>query len=302
MKSERVDEMQEKGLTRWTSRFVFLSPAMLIYGFMVLLPIVMSIYYSFFDWNGVAPKVFSGLHNFQTLLKDTVMFTALFNSLKLTFWAVIIQLPAGLFLAMLLSTKIKGGNFFKTVYFLPVMLSTVVLGILWGQIYDPNIGLLNQFLMKIGLESWVQTWLGDEKYALASIIAVVAWQYIGFYVVVYFAALQNIPEEIIESAKIEGASEWLMLIKIRLPLIWPVVMFTVLNAVVNSLRYFDLVYIMTKGGPNNSSEVIATYMVKQMLQFLDYGYGSAISAFLFFFSLAIALLLGKLLNREPIEY
>jgi raffinose/stachyose/melibiose transport system permease protein len=294
--------MLETGLSKWTSRIVFMSPAVLIYGVMVLIPIALSFYYSFFDWNGISPKVFSGLHNWIKLLSDEPVRLALIHSFQLTFWALVIQLPIGLLLALLLNTKIRGSNFFKTVYFFPVMMSSAVLGIMWSQIYDPNIGLINSFLKNAGLDSWIHVWLGEEKYALGAIIAVVAWQFIGFYVVIYFAALQSIPEDIVESATIEGASEWQLLVFIRMPLIWHVISFTILNCVINSLRYFDLIYIMTQGGPNNSSEVMASYIFKQAFQFLDYGYGSALSAFLFILSLLLAIVLGRLMSREQYQF
>ncbi|MFD2672669.1 carbohydrate ABC transporter permease [Marinicrinis sediminis] len=294
--------MRERGLYRWSSMFVFMGPAIIIFSLFVVIPIIMSIFYSFFEWDAISPRIYTGLDNYVQLIQDPIVWKALKNSILLTVFALIIQLPVGLFLAVLLSYGLKGSNLFKTVYFIPVMLSTAVLGILWGQIYDPNFGLLNHFLMQIGLEKWTQVWLGDPNYALGSVITVVAWQYIGFYVVVYFSALQNVPDEVLESARIEGASEWKILLQIRIPLIWHVITFTVLNCVVNSLKYFDLIWIMTQGGPNNESEVIASYMMKNAFTLFDYGYGSTISTFLFVFGLTVALLLSRLLKREAITY
>jgi raffinose/stachyose/melibiose transport system permease protein len=294
--------MLETGYSKWTSRILFMSPAVIVYGMMVLIPIALSFYYSFFDWNGVSPRVFSGLHNWIRLLSDEPVRLALIHSFQLTFWALVIQLPIALLLALLLQTKIRGSNFFKTIYFFPVMMSSAVLGIMWGQIYDPNIGIINTFLSKVGLDSWAHVWLGEEKYALAAIIAVVAWQYIGFYVVIFFGALQGIPDDLVESATIEGASPWQLLVFIRMPLIRHVISFTILNCVINSLRYFDLVYIMTQGGPNNSSEVMASYIFKQAFQFLDFGYGSAVSALLFIISLLLAIVLGRLMRSEQYQF
>ncbi len=294
--------MRETGLQRWTSGLFFMGPALAIFSFIIIVPIIMSIYYSFFEWNAISPKVFNGLENYKRLLADEVVWTSLKNSALLTLGALFIQIPVGLFLAVLLSYKLKGSNFLKTVYFTPVMLSTAVLGILWGQIYDPNFGLINNFLIKLGLENWTHAWLGEEKYALASVIAVVAWQFIGFYVIVYFAALQNVPEEVLESARIEGASEWQILFRIRIPLIWHVITFTILNCVINSLKYFDLIYIMTGGGPNNSSEVLASYMMKNAFTLMDYGYGSAISTFLLLFGLVIAFILAKVLGKGTSQF
>jgi raffinose/stachyose/melibiose transport system permease protein len=294
--------LKEIGAVGWTSKVFFMGPALIIFGFVILIPVTTSIYYSFFEWDAISDKIFTGLDNYKRLLTDGIVWTALKNSSLLTLGALMIQIPAGLILAVLLSYKLKGSNFFKTMYFTPVMLSTAVLGILWGQIYDPNFGLLNNLLIKFGLENWTQAWLGDEKFALLAVIAVVAWQYIGFYVIIFFSALQNISEEVLESARIDGASEWKLLFKIRIPLIWPVITFAVLNCVINSLKYFDLVYIMTGGGPNNSSEVLASYMMTNAFTLMDYGYGSTISTFLLVFGLTIALIFSKVLNQGSAKF
>jgi raffinose/stachyose/melibiose transport system permease protein len=294
--------LKETGLGGWTSKLFFMGPALIIFCFVIIIPVTMSIYYSFFDWDAISAKIYTGIDNYKRLITDGIVWTALKNSSLLTLGALLIQIPAGLLLAVLLSYKLKGSNFFKTMYFTPVMLSTAVLGILWGQIYDPNFGLLNNLLIKVGLENWTHAWLGEEKYSLIAVIAVVAWQYIGFYVIIFFSALQNISEEVLESARIDGASEWKLLFKIRIPLIWPVITFAVLNCVINSLKYFDLVYIMTGGGPNNSSEVLASYMMTNAFNLMDYGYGSTISTFLLVFGLTIALIFSKVLNQGATKF
>lgn len=289
--------MKETGLKRFTSSLFFMGPALIIFSIIIIIPIIMSIYFSLFQWDAISPKIFNGINNYIRLLQDKVVWIALRNSLYLTLGALLIQLPVGLLLAVLLNYKLRGSNFLKTIYFMPVMLSTAVLGILWGQIYDPNFGLLNNLLIKLGLGDWTHAWLGEEKTALFSVIAVVAWQYIGFYVVIYFSALQNIPEEVIEAAKVEGANDWQIFRHVQVPLIWSIITFTILNCVINSLKYFDLIYIMTGGGPNNSSEVIASYMMKNAFNLMDYGYGSTISTFLLVFGLILALLIFKGLGQ-----
>jgi len=294
--------MREKGLQRFTGGLFFMGPALAVFLGVIIIPILMSMYYSLFQWDGISPKLFNGLDNYIRLAQDAVVWTALRNSLYLTLGALVIQLPVGLLLAVLLSIGLKGSNLLKTVYFTPVMLSTAVLGILWGQIYDPNFGLLNNLLIKLGLESWTLAWLGEEKTALLSVIAVVAWQFIGFYIVVYFAALQNISDEVLESARVEGAGEWKIFYKIQIPLIWPAITFTVLNCVINSLKYFDLIYIMTSGGPNHSSEVLASYMMSNAFKLMDYGYGSTISTFLLVFGLVLALVITKLLGKGNAKF
>ncbi|WNS41916.1 sugar ABC transporter permease [Paenibacillus sp. MMS20-IR301] len=289
--------MRETGVSRLTSRVFFMGPALAVFAGIILIPISMSVYYSFFQWDAISAKIFIGLENYLRLLQDPVLWISLKNSLLLTLGALMIQLPAGLFLAIILSYKLKGSNFMKTIYFTPVMLSTAVLGILWGQIYDPNFGLLNSLLDNLGLGQLAHAWLGEQSTALGSVIAVVAWQFIGFYIVVFYAALQNISDEVLEAAKVEGASEWRIILRIQIPLIWPIITFTVLNCVINSLKYFDLIYIMTGGGPNNSSEVIASYMMKNAFKLMDYGYGSTISSFLMLFGLLLALIISKGLGR-----
>lgn len=295
--------MLENGMAKWTNRLIFTGPALLIYSLIVVIPIIWSFYLSFYQWNGIAtqPKVFTALDNWSKLWSDPAFLQTLVNSFQLTFYALIIQLPVGLFFALILNLGIRGGNFFKTIYFFPVMMSSTVLGILWGQLYDPNFGLLNTLLSKLGLDNWIHVWLGEEGYALGSIIAVVAWQFIGFYIVVFYAALQTIPDDIIESAKIEGASESQIVFRIRIPLIWHVITFAILNCVINSLRYFDLIYVMTQGGPNGSSEVMASYMYKQAFSYLDFGYGSTISGFMFLLSLVLAILIIRLMSRNQFD-
>lgn len=294
--------MRETGVKRLTSGMFFMGPALAVFLGIIIIPISMSVYYSFFEWDAISAKIFSGLENYLRLLNDPILWISLKNSLLLTLGALLIQLPAGFFLAIILTYKLRGSNFMKTIYFTPVMLSTAVLGILWGQIYDPNFGLLNNLLANVGLGHLAHAWLGEQATALGAVIAVVAWQFIGFYIIVYYAALQNISDEVLEAAKVEGASEWRIIFRIQIPLIWPIITFTVLNCVINSLKYFDLIYIMTGGGPNNSSEVIASYMMKNAFKLMDYGYGSTISTFLMVFGLLLALIIAKGLGRVNAKF
>ncbi len=281
---------------------LFVAPAFSIFLVFMIVPIVLSFQYSFYQWNGVESKVFIGFSQFKQLATDDILITAIKNSLVLTFWAVLIQIPLGMVLALTLSGKLRCKALFQTVFFLPVILSTAVLGILWTQIYDPNIGLINQFLTLIGLGQYTQVWLGDPDLAFGAVIAVVGWQYIGFYMVIYYSALQNIPQELIEAATIDGAQGWYILSKIKIPLIWHVISFTMVFALVNSLKYFDLIYIMTDGGPNHASEVMASYMMKQAFRFFDFGYASTIAVVLFVLGTSLAFLCNTIMKKESIQY
>lgn len=288
---------------RVISRIIFVTPALAIFGIFLLIPILLSLYYSFFSWDGLNPMKFNGVQNFVAMFQDNLLMESVKHSFILTFWALLIQLPMGLILAVLLSSeKLLGRRLFKTVYFMPVILSTSVLGVLWGLIYEPNIGLLNNLLGALGLESLQHVWLGDQTTALGAIAAVVGWQYIGFYMILFLAGLQGVPDEIIEAADLDGASKFRVLWSIRIPLIRHVISFAVINCVVGSLKYFDLIYIMTSGGPNNSTEVIASVMFKQAFRFSDFGYASSISMLLFVMGLLFAFVLSKLFKSEPVQY
>ena len=200
-------------------RCLFILPAVLWFFAAVIVPVLMAVYYSFFSWDGVTAKVFIRFDNYRELFKDPVVWKSLTNSLKMAFWCVLLQLPIGMaFSVILFNRKLKGRGFFRTVYFLPVVLSSSMIGILWGQIYDPNFGLLNGLLEAVGLKQLQQIWLGDMKLALGCIIAVVVWQFIGNYILIYYTALHNISEDVLESARLDGANDFVILFKIILPL------------------------------------------------------------------------------------
>lgn len=180
-------------------------------------------------------------------------------------------------------------------YFLPVVLSSSMIGILWGQIYDPNFGLLNGLLEAVGLKQLQQIWLGDMKLALGCIIAVVVWQFIGNYILIYYTALHNISEDVLESARLDGAGVLKLFRYIELPLMWPVIRLTLILATVNSLKYFDLVYIMSNGGPNHASEVLASYVVKNAFNSMRIGYANTVAVLLLVLGIFFIVLYNKIL-------
>lgn len=284
---------------RTSTRLLFILPAVIWLSVIVILPVLVSVYYSFFDWNGITEKVFVGLRNYREMLKDEIVWNALKNSLKMAFWCVILQLPIGMFFAiMLCNKKLKGRNFFRTAYFLPVVLSSSLIGILWSQIYDPNYGLINSFLEKIGLSEWRQLWLGDVKLSLGCVIVAVIWQFIGNYVLIYYTSLHDVSEEVMESARLDGVNGIQMFFHIQLPLVWPTVRLTLVLATVNSLKYFDLVYIMTGGGPNSSSEVLATYIIRNAFSSMRMGYANAVAVLLLLLGVFFVVLFNKILTTK----
>ncbi|MBF0709350.1 MULTISPECIES: carbohydrate ABC transporter permease [Bacillaceae] len=285
--------------SKWPA-FVGLAPAFLIYILFAIVPILISFYYSVMRWDGFTEMEFVGLANFQEALTDPIFWQSLKNNLYVVGASVFGQIPIALFIALLLNRKIKGGKFFRTVGFMPVVISTVIISLVWGMMYNSRIGLFNQLLESIGLESLTQNWLGDPKWSMISVCITIIWQFVGLYLIIFLAALQNIPEEIYEAARIDGASGLKQTFYITLPMMWDSIIVAVILCISGSLRTFDLIYVMTSGGPGHSTEVMAMYMFEQTFSSTRYGYGSALSLFIFFFSLALVYLSTRILRRKSV--
>ncbi|MFC5451367.1 carbohydrate ABC transporter permease [Paenibacillus aestuarii] len=268
----------------------FIGPALLIYLTYVIFPIFSTFYYSMFHWSGIeSNKTFILFDNYIKLMADSVFWKTVLNNLLLVVASIFTQLPLGLAMALLLMAPIKGIRLFRTVYFMPLLMSTVALGILWTFIYDPTMGIINQALELLGLQSWQMGWLGDSKTAFLAVIVTICWQFTPFYMILFRAAISGIPEEIYESAKIDGASGWKQFWRITLPLLKPTIVTSSVLSVIGSLKYFDLIYVMTEGGPDSSTELMATYMYKQAFAKFNMGYASTISFTMFVISLIVAI-------------
>lgn len=277
-----------------------LLPALLIYLVFAILPILQSFYYSLMEWDGFSEMQFVGLDNFANLFQDPLFWNSVKNNIYVVLASVFGQVPIALFIALLLNRKIKGLKIFRTIGFLPVVLSTVVISLTWSLIYNSEDGLINEFLREIGLGGLAQNWLGDTKWTMIAVVVVVIWQFVGLYLIIFLAALQNVPEEVLEAAKIDGASEWTTTWKITVPMIWETIIVAVILCISGSLKTFDLIYVMTHGGPAHSTEVMALYMFNETFGKLQYGYGSAVSVVIFFFSLILIYTVTKLLGRKMI--
>ncbi|WP_148629652.1 carbohydrate ABC transporter permease [Bacillus sp. E214] len=275
-------------------------PAFLLYIVFAIYPILQSFYYSFMDWNGFNEMTFVGLDNFKKLFADSLFWNSVKNNIYVVLVSVLGQVPLALFFALLLNRKMKGAKLFRTIGFLPVVLSTVVISLTWSLIFNSRNGLINEFLRSIGLDSLAQNWLGDTKWAMASVLVVVVWQFVGLYLIIFLAALQNIPTEVLEAAKMDGASEWATTWKITIPMIWETILVAITLCIAGSLKTFDLIYVMTHGGPAHSTDVMALYMFNETFSKLQYGYGSAVSVFIFFFSLILIAIVNKVLGKKMI--
>lgn len=270
-------------------RFIWmgLGPTLILYALFVFVPVIWSAYYGFFNWSGIGEAKFIGLDNYAEILRDPVFWRALKNNVIFVLASVFGQVPLALMLAVLLHKSNLLQRFLRSAVFLPMVLSTVVIGMIWQYIYHPQIGILNFLLDALGLESWKLEWLSDRKIAIYSLIPPLIWSYVGLYLIIFMSALQNIPGEIHDAAKIDGVSGARKLVTITLPMIKNTVQVAVILCISGSLKSFDLVYIMTKGGPAHASELLATYMYNSTFTTYRYGFGSAISTTIMVISLLL---------------
>ncbi len=279
---------------------VFLIPALILFCGVLIAPIVLSGYYSFFDWNGLGAKTVIGIRNYKELFQsDAIGFMkALRNSLLLALLSVGLQLPLALGIALALGKGIKGERTFLSIYFMPVLISTVVIGQLWLKIYNPDYGILNVFLRAIGREDLTRIWLGKRETALGAVFIPTLWQYVGYHMLLLYAGVKSVPTELREAAMLDGASDWQVNRYIVLPYIKPIIRISVIFAITGSLKSFDLIYVLTNGGPFHSTEVPSTLMISMLFLRNRYGMGSTIAVLLIVLCFGFALLINALFRGE----
>ena len=280
---------------------VFLLPALILFCGILIAPIAMSCYYSLFNWKGIgAEKLFIGLKNYKELFTSNSIgfLKALRNALLLAAFSVCLQLPLALSLALTLGRGIKGERAFLSIYFMPVLISTVVIGQLWVKIYDPSYGILNTFLRSVGLDNWTRSWLGDKSVALGAVFAPTLWQYVGYHMLLLYAGVKSVPQDLREAAMLDGAADRQVNRYIVLPYIKPIIRISVIFAVTGSLKSFDLIYVLTNGGPLHSTEVPTTLLISLLIQRNRYGMGSAIAVLLIILCFAFALIINLIFREE----
>ena len=277
---------------------LFVAVPMLIYVFFALIPILYNIYISLFDTNLLTPGKFVGLKNYARLLKDTTFLRALRNNIFLVIGSLAAHMGLGLFFANAIFQKVKGSKFFQSVFFLPSVICGVAVGLIWTFVYHGNYGLLNAFLKLIGQGDLQQVWLSNKNLALICIIVVVMWQWVGYHVVIQLAAMLNIPQELYEAAQLDGASEWQQFKNITVPLIRPILKVDAVLIITGALKYYDLVAVMTNGGPNHATEVMSTYMYYEAFNVLKFGYSSAIGVVLLILCMSAVMLTNKVFKTE----
>ena len=279
---------------------IFLLPALILFCGVLIAPIGASAYFSLFDWKGIGPKTFIGLSNYKELFTSNSIgfMKALRNSLLLAALSVGLQLPLALALALALGKKIKGERAFLSVYFMPVLISTVVIGQLWLKIYNPDYGILNVFLRAVGLENWTRIWLGTKQTALGAVLVPTLWQYVGYHMLLLYAGVKSVPPELREAAMLDGATDVQVNRYIVLPYIKPIIRISVIFAVTGSLKSFDLIYVLTNGGPMHATEVPSTLMISMLFLRNRYGMGSTIAVLLIFLCFGFALLINVMFKES----
>lgn len=279
---------------------IFMLPATILFTAIIILPIFMSAYYSLLEWNGFTEGTFVGFQNYIELFTNpSVGFgKTMANAFIFAGLSVFIQLPLALLLALTIGKGIKGERFFMAVFFIPVLLSTTVIGQLWSKIYNPQYGIVNTFLRAVGLEQWCRTWLGDKNTALFACFIPMLWQYVGYHMLLMYAGIKSLPQDVKEAAMIDGASQWQLNWHVIIPMIKPVIRMCVIFAVTGSLKAFDLIYVLTNGGPSHASEVPSTQMISMIFTRGRYGFGSSIAMFIIFLCFFFAILIKKVFRTE----
>jgi ABC-type sugar transport system permease subunit len=255
----------------------------------VIGPMIYSFYLSFTSWDGFSPPTFVGMKNFSRLFHDRVFYISLSNNVEWILLFMTVPIVLGLTLAMVFNENIPGEKFFKSSFFLPMVLSLVVCGLVWSWLYHPAFGLINTVLRGMGLDSLALGWLSDPNVVMESVIAVAIWRQVGYVMILYLAGLQSVDPDLVNAAQVDGATAVQRFFHVILPQLAPVTVIVIVISIIDSLRAFDLVSVMTRGGPFNSSSVLANYMYIQAFNNYRMGYGAAISVILFMISLVFIL-------------
>ncbi|MDO4488913.1 MAG: sugar ABC transporter permease [Eubacteriales bacterium] len=285
--------------------FVFTVPTLLLFTWFVLVPTVQGLYYSLFSWSGLSSNMtFIGLKNYERMVNDSVVWLALWNDIKVALARVIFTLVISLGLALLLArTKVFGDKFFRNVLFFPVVLTAVVICTIWMMMYNSNFGIINPFLELFGIEAPKAGWLGDKNTALMSVVPPAVWCSVGFYLVIFLSAIESIPMTLYESALLDGANGLRQTFSIIIPLIRPQINFCVVYTVISSFNAsYMFIDLLTKGGPNNASQVLGTYMTLNGFEYHKFGYATAIAMLILAATATMSAIMNRIFSSETYEY
>jgi raffinose/stachyose/melibiose transport system permease protein len=262
------------GLSPW----LFALPALAVYVVFLVYPSITSLFFSLTDWDGLSPTYnMVGLQNYADMAKDPVIWTALKNNAIWTVVTLTVPMVLGLTLAIVLNGRVRGKPVLRLIFYTPAVLPLVSIASIWGWLYNPQYGAINELLRVVGLGSWAQPWLGQDSTALAAIMVPAIWLRAGFPMLLYLAALQGIAAEMYEAATVDGASRWQQFWFITMPSLKPAHYIVLALSLIDSFKVFDMVYAMTYGGPGTATQVMGTWMYANVFQYYQAGYGTAIA-------------------------
>lgn len=268
--------------------YLFLLPAFIIFSSVVIAPTIYSFYLSFFSWNGIGEKTFVALDNYLNLfLEDAVFLTALKNNFVWILLTIVFTVSLSLMLAVVLNRSFKGRVVYRAIFYVPYMLSWVVVGVIWKWMYNPNMGFINEFLEMIGLESLKVSWLSEPKIALYCVYFAALWQGVGQPMILFLSGLQTIPTDILEAATIDGASRVKAFFYITIPMLKETFVVVFATLIIAAMKLYDIIKVMTGGGPGNATETLATYMYSQTFMYNNFGKGSAVASTMFLMMILI---------------
>lgn len=277
----------------------FVTPALALFLLFVIVPILTAVQMSVYRWNGFGPLVdFVGLRNYVSVLGNQVFVDSLVHNLVIIVGSILLQLPLGLAIALLLNRKMWGQGALRTIIFVPYVLAEVIAGVVWFQLLQPQYGVIDTVLDAIGVSGPAQGWLGDPEIALWTVLVVLTWKYLGLAVILFLAGLQGVPDELYEAAQLDGASWRQVQRTITLPLLGPTIRTWAFLSMIGSLQLFDMVWILTKGGPANATSTMATFLVNEGTNRQNYGIAGAASVVLFVIALVLAVLYQQLILRR----
>ena len=278
----------------------FVGPALTLFAVFVVWPILKAVQFSLYRWKGFGPLTdFVGLDNYDAVLRNEVFTDAFGHNMFIVVGSVLLpQLPLGLAVALLLNRRIRGQGLLRTIVFVPYVLSEVIASVIWLQLLQPEYGAVDALMSSVGLPVPDQGWLGDPDRALLTVLLVLTWKYLGLAVLLFLAGLQGIPNEVLEAAQIDGASWWQVQRRITVPLLGPTLRIWVFLSMIGSLQLFDMVWILTGGGPANSTTSMATFLVTEGTKRQNYGIAAAASVVLFVVALVFAVLYQLLVLRR----
>lgn len=280
--------------------YLYVLPAFLLVFFLLLIPMFQNIYYSFFQWDGISQPIFNGLNNYIQLFKDSNFLTSFLNTILWVVFTLLFPVFGGLLIAVFLR-GIKFSDFFKSIFYIPITISFVATGIIWNYMYSRQIGVLNTILGLFGVDKI--SWLTSVPLNTFSLLITWTWQQLGVNMVLFLMGLTSIPVEQTEAASIEGANRWQVFIYVTFPMLRPITTVVIAMATANSFKVFDLIYVMTRGGPYRSSETLAVTMFRESFTMSNMGYGASISVVLSIIVVAIsAIYLRSMLKKDLLYY